>query len=87
MDAKITILSGKSQRGQEMGCTGHQVYAVLVGPSGDDLFVSGPCDDDQAARTEAQRWAEANGVQINGSFQPRAITGSGADIRANSRRF
>jgi hypothetical protein len=86
MDAKIMILSGKSGRGQEMGCTGYQVYAVVAGASG-DLYTSGPCDDHPAAQADAQKWAADNGVEIVGNVKPRAVTGSSADRRINSPRY
>ena len=84
--ATITILSGKSTRGEELGCTGYQVYALALDASGAELHVSGPHDDGHAARRAVREWAEANGVVITGNFQPRAFTGADADIRANSPR-
>lgn len=90
MDAKIMIGSGKSGRGKAMGCVGGQCYAIVLDISTRDesgcyteLHVTGPCDNPRRA---AMEWANANGVKITGNFQPQAITGADADIRANSPR-
>lgn len=95
MDAKIMIGSGRSTRGQQMGCTDDQCYALILDVSTRDesdcypeLYVSGPWDDGRLARAEVRKWAKANGVEIAGNFQPRVITGADADVRANTpRRF
>ena len=94
MNARITILSGHTEAGEKLGCTGNQLYAAIYDLSAKDaagydlkLFCTTACDTPEEAREQCGAWAAANGVEINGDHRPRAYTGGSADYRANTRRW
>ena len=93
MNAKITINSGGTQRGEKLGCVGRQIYADILDVSARDaqncyieLYCTGPHDKIADAKAECREWAKANGIELAGDFQPRVNTGAEADIRANLPR-